>query len=112
MRRPRGKQPHFGDILPGRPTPTADLPLPTGKRDIEKLYAEYFEAIDQLTYTEGMRLVRGLGYGRGCWLARKYRHRKPRLPEVVLTLNWIRNGKPTIANKRRLTAELLFGKPL
>jgi len=111
LERPQRKRhPHFGDILPGRPSPTAELPIPTERSEIDRLYAEYDLVLEQLQYREGMALVRALGYTKSTWLARRYRHRKPRLPEVVLTLNWIRSGKPMISHKRRLTAELVWGR--
>lgn len=109
LRKPHGKQSRFGDILPGRPSPAAVLPIPTEHDEIEKLYRLYYEVLGKLRYSEGMALIRAFGYKESTWLMRKYKHRKPRLPEVVLTLNWFRSGKPIISHKRRLTAELLFG---
>jgi len=106
----RKRHPHFGDILPGRPSPAADLPIPTNRREIERLYAEYDSVVEELPYAEGMALVRAFGYTKSTWLARRYKHRKPRLPEVVLTLTWVRNGKPVISHRRRLTAELVWGR--
>jgi len=106
---PRKRQPQFGDLLPGRPCPAADLPIPTERREIEKLYAEYDSVVEQLQYREGMALMRGFGYRKSTWLSRKYKHRRPRLPELVLTLIWVRSGKPMISHKRRLTAELVWG---
>ena len=110
LRKPRGKQSRFGDILPGRPSPAAELPIPTEHDEIEELYRLYYEILDKLRYSEGMALIRALGYKESTWLMRKYNCRKPKLPEVVLTVNWFRNGKPLISHKRRLTAELLFGE--
>lgn len=110
LERAHGTQPRFGDILPGRPCPAANLPIPTERREIEELYAEYDSVVEQLRYREGMALMRAFGYTKSTWLMRRYKHRRPRLPEVVLTVNWFRSGKPVISHKRRLTAELLFGK--
>lgn len=111
LERPQRKRhPHFGNILPGRPSPAAELPIPTGRKAVDELYRQYYEILDGLSYSEGMTLMRGLGYGKSCWLGRKYRHRKPRLPEAVLTVSWFRSGKPVISHKRRLTAELLWGR--
>jgi hypothetical protein len=106
----RKRHPHFGDILPGRPRPAADLPIPTERREIKRLYAEYDSVVEQLSYSEGMALIRGFGYSKSTWLMRRYKHRRPRLPEVALTLRWVRSGKPMIPHKRRLTAELICGK--
>ena len=111
LERPQRKRhPHLGDILPGRPSPAAELRIPTDRREIEKLYAEYDSVVEQLSYSEGMALIRGFGYTKSTWLSRKYKHRKPRLPEVVLTLTWVRNGRPMVSHKRRLTAELVWGR--
>jgi hypothetical protein len=110
LKPPQRKRRHFGDILPGRPCPAADLPIPTERREIEELYRQYDLAVEQLSYSEGMALIRGFGYSKSTWLMRRYKHRKPRLPEVVLTLIWVRNGKPMISHKRRLTAELVWGR--
>ena len=96
--------------MPGRPCPTADLPIPTERSEILELYAEYDSVVEQLRYREGMALMRGFGYTKSTWLMRKYKHRRPRLPEVMLTLIWVRSGKPVISHKRRLTAALLWGE--
>jgi hypothetical protein len=109
LKPPQRKRRHFGDILPGRPCPAADLPIPTDRREIEELYQEYYLVLEQLCHSEGIALMRAFGYTKSTWLMRRYRHRKPRLPEVVATLAWVRSGKPVISHKRRLTAALVWG---
>lgn len=104
------RQPNFGDTIAGRPYLTANLQIPTTQERIDELYSEYYEILPSLTYREAMSLCRAFGCSYSTYLMRRYKHRKARLPEVVLVVNWYRAGKPVIASKHKLTvASLLFG---
>ena len=105
---PHGKQPHFGDILPGRPRPAANLPVPTTDKEIDELYEEYHGILPKLRYGEAMSLCRALRCSYSTYLMRRYKHRKAKLPEVMLVVDWYRNGKPMTVTKRKLTSALLF----
>jgi|GEM_PF-6002469 len=100
--------PRFGDKLPGRPTRTAKIDIPKSQRKITRLYKQYHELVPKLTRAEAMALCRALKYTYSTFLMRKYRHRKPKLEEVILVVGWIKAGKPVTINRRKLTIASLF----
>jgi hypothetical protein len=106
---PRRCQHHFGDKLPGRPTHTAELAMPKTSRQIKRLYNRYYKILRALHYGEAQALCRGLKCSYSTFLMRKYEHRRPKLEEVIAVVTWDKSGRPTVANKRRLTRALLFG---
>lgn len=109
MRRSRYTgQPQFGDNLPGRPYHTANLQIPTTQEEIDQLYDEYYGVLAELHYGEAMSLCRALRYSYSTYLMRRYKHRKAKLPEVVMVVGWYRSGKPMIVKKHKLTIASLF----
>jgi len=111
MRRTQHKgQPRLGDNLPGRPYYTAYLQIPTTRQEIDELYEEYYELLSELRYGEAMALCRALRCSYSTYLMRRYKHRRAKLPEVMMVVSWYRSGKPMIAKKHKLTiARLFFG---
>jgi hypothetical protein len=112
MRRPQyRRQPRFGDKLPGRPAHIAVIEIPKTQRKIDKLCRKYYQILPKLTYGEAMSLCRALRCSYSTYLMRRYGHRRPRLEEIILVVNWYKAGKPTVVTKRKLTiASLFFGK--
>jgi len=97
---------HIGDILAGRPYLVANIP--TESWEFEELKIKYHEILNKLTYKEAMALCRAFDYSYSTFLMRKYGHRHPRFEEVILTVNWYRNGKPVVAKKHRIVASLFL----
>lgn len=109
MRRSRYTgQPRFGDNLPGRPGLIANVQIPTTRQEIDELYEEYYGLLSELRYGEAMSLCRALRCSYSTYLMRRYKHRKAKLPEVMMVVSWYRSGKPMIVKKHKLTIAGLF----
>ena len=79
-------------VPPGRPYYIARMPATT--EEIKELRQRFNEIMMELSCREARAWCRGFGYTWSTFLMRKYRHRAPKLEEIIITCAWIDAGKP------------------
>jgi len=98
-------QPGLNVVPPGRPFYIAHIPMNTW--ELEELKLKYYDILGDLKYREAMAWCRGFNYSYTTYLMRRYRHRRPRLEEVILTVGWYDAGKPVQRKNRKSIASFL-----
>jgi len=79
-------------VPPGRSYYIAHMPSTT--EEIKELRQRFNEIMKELSCREARAWCRGFGYSWSTFLMRKYRHRAPKLEEIIITCAWIDAGKP------------------
>jgi hypothetical protein len=101
------QKPRPNVVPPGRTYFVAHIPIESW--EFEALRIKYQEILQELTYREAIAWCRGLGFKWSTFLMRKYRHRAPRLEEIILTVGWYDAGKPVQRKNRHTVAHFILG---